>query len=232
MFARRSFSSGARRRAILLFAVALLVLGLPSTAFGAKGGQGPGKGRCVTNATNLGPWASWVPPAAWTAEQVSFANSKIANTLANTRKLDTTAEVAAAGYTSIGDSSVTGFDHWVNLNLLDDGKILDPCHPESVVFQPTPTGSVLAAYMYILDTGTTMATIPANIAWLPGWHVHNNLCFDTTTFQIVGVADAAGNCPAGSALIVTPPMTHVWVIDNDCDSPWASVNEFGVHCAH
>ena len=229
MTAHRFVTSGRGRPLLAAMAVALLVVALPATA-GARG-KPPGhdSNKCRTG-TSQGVWADWMPPTDWTAGQVSYANSLIANTLANSGRLDTPAEAAAAGYVSIGDGPVTGFDHWVKSGLVNDDKILDPCAPESVVFQSTATGPVLVAYMYILPTNYTLTTIPSEIAWLPGWHVHENLCFSTTTSQIVGIADAGGNCPPGSVRVTTPPMTHVWLRDNICHEPWAGVDEGGVMC--
>ena len=35
--------------------------------------------------------------------------------------------------------------------------------------------------MYMLEPGYGLGNIPADIAWLPGWHIHDNLCFGPTT---------------------------------------------------
>ena len=50
----------------------------------------------------------------------------------------TTAE--AAGFRSIGDG-VTGYEHYINWSYIDDDTILDPDHPESLVYQVHPNGT-------------------------------------------------------------------------------------------
>ena len=45
------------------------------------------------------------------------------------------------------------------------------------MFRTTPDGPVLEAAMYMLSLNYDLGNIPADIAWLPGWHIHDNLCF-------------------------------------------------------
>ena len=46
----------------------------------------------------------------------------------------------AAGFHSIGDG-LTGFEHFINWDWINDDVTLDPDHPESLVYQPQPDGS-------------------------------------------------------------------------------------------
>ena len=82
--------------------------------------------------------------------------------------------------------------------------------------------------MYMLGLGYNLGTIPAAIAWLPGWHIHDNLCF-VGNFELVGVT-VNGQCERGS-ILPTPPMLHVWVVDTRCGR-FAGVDENGLQCDH
>lgn len=47
------------------------------------------------------------------------------------------------------------------------------------MFRHRPDGSyVIEAAMFFLPTGTELSTIPDDLAWLPGWHTHDELCMD------------------------------------------------------
>jgi hypothetical protein len=54
--------------------------------------------------------------------------------------------------------------------------------------------------MDVLGLGNTTDTIPEDIAFLPGWHVDTNLCFEG--LRLVGIA-VNGRCERGVILI--PP---------------------------
>jgi hypothetical protein len=94
------------------------------------------------------------------------------------------------------------------------------------VFRNAPTGPVLEAAMYILPVGYTLDTVPRDIEFLPGWHVHDNLCFDGN-FRVVALAEN-GTCARG-ILFITPPMVHVWLVDTRCGR-FAGVDEHGLQC--
>ena len=60
----------------------------------------------------------------------------------------------AAGYHSIGDAA-TGDQHLINWSLIDDGRILDPDYPESLVYSVDGGGNrTLEAAMYMLPRPT------------------------------------------------------------------------------
>jgi len=141
---------------------------------------------------------------------------------------NTPAKATAAGFTWIGDGAAPGgYQHWINLGRFDDGRILDPDYVESLVFRNTGAGLVLEAAMFMLPWSYNMNNIPSSISWLPGWHLHDNLCFSGTGLK--GVVDANGDCPPGSSRIVTPPMLHVWIVETEC-GPFAGVDEGGLIC--
>jgi hypothetical protein len=107
-------------------------------------------------------------------------------------------------FNPIGDPLV----HYVNPAYMHDGRILDPQHVESLVYENTLQGPVLVAAMYSLEDPN--ASPPDIAGQLTPWHRHDDLCF-TPGGEVVG---AAPNCPAGSATYLTPWMLHVWLVPN------------------
>ncbi|MBK9180923.1 MAG: hypothetical protein IPM45_15400 [Acidimicrobiales bacterium] len=144
--------------------------------------------------------------------------------LALTRATDTaiawrfadTAAAEAAGYRSIGDGR-TGYEHYINLGYIIDAKVLDPATVESLVYEVAPDGSKrLVSGMYILAPGQVLGDEPDVGGPLTAWHDHQNLCWDpNNSGRLAGVL-VDGRCVPGGVLRPTPPMLHVWVVDNPC----------------
>jgi len=148
-------------------------------------------------------------------------------------------EKASARYGSLANAHADGYIafnptgdplvHYVNPAYMQDGKILDPEHVESLVYENTLRGPVLVAAMYSLEDPN--AAPPDVAGQLTPWHRHDDLCF-TPGGEVVG---APPGCPPGSATYYTPWMLHVWLVPNrygrfaaDLD-PWnqLSIELFG-----
>ncbi|HEX6567685.1 MAG TPA: hypothetical protein VF015_00895, partial [Acidimicrobiales bacterium] len=115
-------------------------------------------------------------PDDWTPEQVAFAQKLIDDTEAALERYRNPGILPLLGYTWILDGTQPdGYQHWVNLGWFGDGHRLDPAYPESLVFRNSEDGPVLEAAMYLLPWGYNLSNIPEDVAWLPGWHVHDNL---------------------------------------------------------
>ena len=67
----------------------------------------------------------------------------------------------AQGYRSIRDAA-TGHEHFMKWELIDDGRMLDPDHPESLVYEvDRETGEKrLAAAMFMANRGDTLDSVP------------------------------------------------------------------------
>ncbi len=166
-------------------------------------------------------------PEEWTDEQVAFAETLIADTEVALERYRNPAILPLLGYVWIHDGTEPGmYRHWINTGWIADEHTLEPEHPESLVFRNTEDGPVLEAAMYMLGLGYTMANIPEDIAWLPGWHVHENLCFEG--LRLVGIA-VDGVCERG-AILIPPPMVHVWIVDRPCGR--FPGDEHGLMCDH
>ncbi len=134
----------------------------------------------------------------------------------------------AAGYHSIGDG-LTGFEHFIKWDLINDDVSLDPDQPESLVYQPQPDGSKkLVSAMYFLPDTTALTDVPDIGGALMQWHIHDNLCFtdDPVAPQVRGVTTSAGTCPAPLVKFRPAPMIHVWITPNKC-GPFAALEGVG-----
>ena len=97
-------------------------------------------------------------PGVTPAEQTR-AETLLRATLADLPKYDNPATAEAAGYRSIGDS-VTGDEHYVKWAYVNDGNILDPKKPESLVYEWRNGKQSLVAAMYMLPFGSHFTDIP------------------------------------------------------------------------
>ena len=157
-----------------------------------------------------------------TAAQQEAARSLLDTTRAAMASFPDEAAVVAAGYQSIGDS-ITGFEHYVHAEYLDDGVDLDPTRIESIVLRVAGGTKTVESAMYILGPTATMADVPDIAGELTAWHDHQNLCWDG--LRVVAITRADGSCPRGE-FRGTPPMLHVWLTDQAC-GPFSGIE--GIH---
>jgi hypothetical protein len=123
----------------------------------------------------------------------------------------------ADGFHWIGDGRLPGkYQHYISEANLASDDVLDADHPESLVYRNDGNGTVtLVSAMYILPRGSTMDDVPDVGGSLTPWHDHDNLCWGPDG-QIAG-ALVNGRCtPGGTFNGSSPPMLHVWVVDNPC----------------
>jgi hypothetical protein len=159
-----------------------------------------------------------------TPEQQAAAENVIAVTLHGLPQWADPAYAEANGFHSIGDG-FTGIEHFVNEANMDDGVILDPDVPESLVFDTSAGGRRLVAAMYMLKRGTPLEEAPDLGGNLMQWHTHDNLCYNADG-KVRGITDASGACPAGLVKPVETPMIHVWLEPNPC-GPFAALEGIG-----
>ena len=160
-----------------------------------------------------------------TPAQQARAENLIAVTLLRLPKYADPAAAVADGFRSIGDA-VTGDEHYINTSYFDDGRILDPDYPESLVYEPDGAGGKkLVAAMFMMPTGSKLSDVPDVGGKLTQWHIHNNLCF-TPQGSVAGLTDPDGACGAGLTKGPEMPMIHVWIRPNPC-GPFAALEGVG-----
>ena len=145
--------------------------------------------------------------ATGTTHEQAAANQLWQTTKDATARYRSLSAARADGYVAfnpIGDPLID----YVNPTYMQDGRILDPEHVESLVYENTLRGPVLVAAMYSLEDPN--AAPPEVAGQLTPWHRHDDLCF-TPGGEVVGAAPA---CPSGSATYYTPWMLHVWLVPN------------------
>jgi hypothetical protein len=155
------------------------------------------------------------------------AETLLRRTIVELKQFQTPAEAMAAGYRSIGDS-LTGDEHYVKWADVDDGHILDPTRPESLVYEYRDGKQQVAAAMYMLPFGSRFTDAPDVGGALTQWHVHENLCLTDSATQktLAGFVAINGKCQPGTSKAGAMPMLHVWVVPNPC-GPFAALEGIG-----
>lgn len=155
------------------------------------------------------------------------AEALLVSTRAALRQFDTPEQAYAAGYRTIGDR-LTGDEHYVKWSYVDDGHILDPQRPESLVYVEQDGAQHVAAAMYMLPFGSRFTDVPDVGGALTQWHVHNNLCLTNDPAQkiVAGITSAEGGCRPGTSKAGNTPMLHVWTVPNPC-GPFAALEGIG-----
>jgi hypothetical protein len=193
----------------------------PAAATSPPTTQGP-KPYDPTKPINLGG-----EPGVTPAEQ-HRAESLLRRTITDLKKWQTPQLAMLDGYRSIGDG-LTGDEHFVKWSYVNDGHILDPQRPESLVYEVINGKQQIAAAMYMLPLGSRFSDVPDVGGPLTQWHVHDNLCLtnDPTQRTLAGfTVSAHGVCPAGTSKAGNTPMLHVWVVKNSC-GPFAALEGIG-----
>jgi hypothetical protein len=165
-----------------------------------------------------------------TPEEQARAEALVASTLQDLPQFADVTKVGGLGFKSIGDAD-SGFEHYINFSYIRDDAFLDPNKPESLVYQVDGDKRTLVSAMF-MARGMQL-TDPKLVGWggpLMQWHVHEDLCWSLDANRqpiVVGVKDAAGNCPAGSINAGGDvPMVHVWIAPNEC-GPFAALEGEG-----
>jgi hypothetical protein len=140
-----------------------------------------------------------------------------------------TATAAAEGFHPIGDA-LTGDEHWIHWDWIDDNTYLDPHRPEALVYHVDPATQkrTLEAVMFILPKRFTFSNLPTVGGKLLQFHIHDDLCFTNTmpAPQVAGITTADGGCSAPLVKFNPNVMVHVWIRPNPC-GPFAALEGVG-----
>ena len=116
----------------------------------------------------------------------------------------------AAGYRP-GGSQTMPSTHWMNQRYIDAGYVMDPRHPQGLVYANTNRGPVLLGAMFQMKRIGEFGPDPGGA--LTAWHQHQNICFTPLGFEFSLMTPTA-TCPLGAIDISAPAMLHVWIVDN------------------
>jgi hypothetical protein len=92
----------------------------------------------------------------------------------------------------------------------NDGRVLDPQRPETLVYAIEDGRATLLGVVYVMERAGVAAPQPGGP--ITRWHAHN-ICL-TLLPPGFGIVSPFGSCPALSLNVTTPEMMHVWVVDN------------------
>jgi len=174
-------------------------------------------------------------PSTATPEQRAAADALLRDTITGLYQWEDEEKVYDAGFRSIGDC-ITGNEHLVNWNWINDDVVLDPDHPESLVYRCERDGTrVLEAAMYMAPAGTPDDEVPDVGGPITQWHIHNNLCYSPAEMvdgapqrHVVGLTSGPNGdqCTRGEYLSPHAPMLHVWVAPHEC-GPFSALEGVG-----
>jgi len=175
-----------------------------------------------------------LPPGDWTEDQRHQLLELVDVTEQALPQFADRSAIAALGFHDFGATAPGGYEHWINIGWIDDDHILDPDHPESLVYQGTWNDATqameyeLVAAMFILPSQYDESNVPDDIAWMPGWHAHPEVCI-TDDYRFAGLTDPGSPCASGHPWL-NPPMLHVWIVDGACPHRFGEIGVSGVVC--
>jgi hypothetical protein len=116
----------------------------------------------------------------------------------------------AAGYRPSGSTSMPS-THWFNTAYGKAGYVMDPLHPQGLVYANSHHGPVLIGAMFQMQRIGQFGPDPGGP--LTAWHQHENICFSPLGLEFSLMTPYA-TCPIGAIDLSAPPMLHVWIVDN------------------
>ncbi len=122
-----------------------------------------------------------------------------------------------AGYRPSGPQTAAS-THWLNDEYVKAGYVLDPAHPQGLVYANTHHGPVLLGAMFQMQHLGVFGPDPGGP--LTAWHQHVNICFAPLGLEFSLMTPFA-TCPLGSIDISAQAMLHVWIVDNPAGGRFA-----------
>ncbi len=145
-----------------------------------------------------------------TQRQLDAANELYRETQASIAPYSDWHRAWAAGYRP-GGSQTMPSTHWMNQRFVDAGYVMDPQHPQGLVYANTKHGPVLLGAMFQMKRIGEFG--PDAGGPVTAWHQHENICFTPLGLEFSLMTPTA-TCPLGAISISAPPMLHVWIVDN------------------
>jgi hypothetical protein len=152
-----------------------------------------------------------------TPEQREAAARLLSDTRTSIARYQDPAAAIAAGFKPGPVSSAEPLRHFEN--PANANAVLDPSHPQALVYAQTKHGLQLIGAMYQMKRAGQWGPDPGGP--LTQWHQHEGICFSPFGFEF-SFETPFWTCPVGSTGITTPPMLHVWIIDNGKEGPFAA----------
>jgi hypothetical protein len=152
-----------------------------------------------------------------TPEQVAAAAQLYSITRAAILPYEDWHKALAAGYRPGQD--LGGSSHWMNQHNVDAGYVLDPNHPQGLVYANSKHGPVLLGAMFQMKRIGQFGPDPGGP--LTAWHQHENICVTPIGGFEFSLMTPFATCPLGAIDISASPMLHVWIVNNPAGGPFA-----------
>ena len=208
---RRGAATAGRFGLVVLVSLSAWIGALQSGSGGHHAGETPAPGVALPIGEERAP----------TTDEMRAADMLYAEAVEALAKYHDPEVAAADGYRVDG---LHGSDfHADNPTHLEDGLLLDPTRPETLVYAESPGGPILLGAMFQMpDIGEAG---PAVGGPLTVWHAHDHVCFSLLPPTIGGLMDPFGLCPVGSITIpITNEMIHLWVLPG-LDDPFGDIDD-------
>ena len=152
-----------------------------------------------------------------TPDQRVAAARLLAQTKVDIARYQDPAAAIAAGFKPGPGSDIDPLVHFEN--KANAHAVLDPTHPQALVYIRTSHGLQLAGAMFQMPRAGQWGPDPGGA--LTQWHQHEGICFSPFGIEF-SFATPFWTCPIGSTNVTTPPMLHVWIIDNGKNGPFSA----------
>jgi hypothetical protein len=141
-----------------------------------------------------------------TEEQLAAANKFVADVKATVAPYEDIRAGMKAGYVQLTQDLPGIAAHFVNVQYLTDGIIMDPTKPEFLLYTKRLDGNwrLVGTMFYDEKAGDTP---PSFFGPLDAWHLHEDLCFTGPSVRIV---TSAADCKGGNFVAKTAWQLHVW----------------------
>jgi len=153
-----------------------------------------------------------------TPGQVAAAAALYADTEAAIAPYEDWHNAWAAGFRPGGAPSMPS-THWMNQHNVDAGYVLDPNHPQGLVYANTKHGPVLLGAMFQMKHIGQFGPDPGGP--LTAWHEHQNICITPFGGFEFSLMTPLATCPIGSIDVTAAPMLHVWIVNNPSGGQFA-----------
>jgi hypothetical protein len=163
-----------------------------------------------------------------TPEQQAYAEALLVDAIEQLPTWANYDDAIADGFKSIGDG-LTGEEHVIHWDWIEDDVWLDPSKPESLVYKVDNAKGTktLEAAMFLLPSRFTLANAPTDAGALWQFHIHDDLCFTAgDTPRVAGLRGHGGECTPPLVAFNPNIMVHVWIRPNPC-GPFAALRGIG-----
>ena len=158
----------------------------------APSGDGPAAHDHAGTPATDGPHVHDAAACHPTPAQQAAADKLIADTKAALPRWNDQNRAMADGYIQYPPVPAGWAQHYVNFSWLDDGRVMDPRHPESLLYAMTDQGYRPISALYILPHASSQP--PDTLGCLGHWHEHPEIFLSR---------------PGENG---SPPMLHVFIV--------------------